>query len=410
MLPRSNASLASPPSTPAERLSSRLISCIESSSDTEYDIGVVLLNLPELPQLVATQNVALCNAVHLYLSAWTKVRQGYTQKDALNLNQYNKAIRSLRRMISHPEHHSESQTLVAAVVLTKFEITFEASEGAEQLPHVQGVYRLLEQGGPPKLDDEMRINLAFQTLAFSFRWFIDEGIDPFFTQPEWLSAMERFVKTTKLLPPISKAVYRLWLDLVQVPGIIRKTRRLARTADGHRAAAAIDILQSLQCISESLDNKAHHVFESLFLQDKVCEVADDQSPLGSSYQFKEKGFFTAGFINLYAMIRIMVLRIRQYTLELVDEYDAALDGQCLEWSRVIWRCIPFGITQKALLASKYLGGTVFSFEAGGPLEREYVLQGLAEMNNAKEKPSLKLHEEAISNAARVLLGREAPTW
>ncbi|KAF4462709.1 Tripeptidyl aminopeptidase [Fusarium albosuccineum] len=385
MLPRSNASLTSPPSTPAERLSSRLISCIESSSDTEYDIGVVLLNLPELPQLVATQNVALCNAVHLYLSAWTK------------------AIRSLRRMISHPEHHSESQTLVAAVVLTKFEITFEASEGAEQLPHVQGVYGLLEQGGPPKLDDEMRINLAFQTLAFSFRWFIDEGMDPFFTQPEWLSAMEHFVNTTKLLPPISKAVYRLWLDLVQVAGIIRKTRRLARTADGHRAATAIDILQNLQCISESLDNKAHHVFESLFLQDKVCEVADAQSPLGSSYQFKEKGFFTAGFINLYAMVRIMVLRIRQYALELVDDYDATLERQCLEWSRVIWRCIPFGITQKALLASKYLGGTVFSFEAGGPLEREYVLQGLAEMNNAKEKPSLKLHEKAILSAAQVLL-------
>ncbi|KAM0425176.1 hypothetical protein ACHAPT_009493 [Fusarium lateritium] len=122
MLPRSGTNPVPPPTTPADRLSSRLVSSIESSADTPYDIIVAMINVPQLPQLLATQNVALCSAVHLYLSAWGKLRQGHTQRDALDLNMYNKAIRSLRHMLGNPEQRSESSTLVAAVVLTKFEV------------------------------------------------------------------------------------------------------------------------------------------------------------------------------------------------------------------------------------------------------------------------------------------------
>lgn len=107
--------------TQADKLASRLRFCMASSEGTGYDISIAMINLPQLPQLLPGSET-LQTTLQLYLSTWLRFRQGSSFEEALDLHMYNKAIRSLRDVLSDSSTQGSEATLAATLVLTKVEV------------------------------------------------------------------------------------------------------------------------------------------------------------------------------------------------------------------------------------------------------------------------------------------------
>ena len=250
-----------------------------------------------------------------------------------------------------------------------------------------------------------------------------------------MRALADFVEGIKPGPRSTAFVYRLWLDLIRVPGIVRTLRRVAATqsaasgvagdcGDYHFAGeeayhqkALYDVLGQLDEIDRSLDGKPRRDLESLFSEGKVWLVVSSNPDLhysqpgwglGSSYQCATDVIHNIGYIMMHSITRLMAARLRQRTCEMLGlvEAAAATESCSREWSCFIWRCAPTALSMKPLLATDFSGALLLSYEAGDADERRHVLAWLKEVESARPngKPA-QWTDESMLRLSRLMLGR-----
>lgn len=154
--PRSN------PTTLADRTAARLVGQI-TLDNADRDMLSFVGYMPYLPARLGN-NAALRDCVALQCSAWTKFKRGASCKDVIDPGVYGKALRSLQRAIEGPEK-LECETLAAATIIDRIEVLFDSGRPYHRSRHAAGMQTIMKARGPPKLDDDLDVQLALENHA-----------------------------------------------------------------------------------------------------------------------------------------------------------------------------------------------------------------------------------------------------
>lgn len=241
-----------------------------------------------------------------------------------------------------------------------------------------------------------------------FSAFLVGDLENIYVKPKWVNALKHFTDTASLDPPIMCDVFRLWMRVHKLTEWVRQIRDLVDSVETLGVVndeIAYEILAEIEELDEELYGWAHPIFQGLFLDQEVTEVADPESPHGWTYLFTDRSYANLALITVYAMLRISMTRIRQHLHELLCLGDEGLEEKCYEWSRLVWCSIPFTLSMKPLLVTQVSGPIVLSYEAGNAAERRYVIQALREIDNCRNNPSKGWNNDSVLRMSRAHLGR-----
>lgn len=149
------------PTTVADRVAARLVHLADK--DFERDILTSVGYLKHLPARLS-ENGALRDCVALLCSAWCNLRRGLSSKQVVDLKLYGKALRSLHNVLDSSERLT-CETLAAVTVIERFEVIFDSGRPFHRARHSHGLQSMMRSKGPPKLNDELHIQLAFENHA-----------------------------------------------------------------------------------------------------------------------------------------------------------------------------------------------------------------------------------------------------
>jgi hypothetical protein len=137
---------------------SRLITYLERES--RFDASLVdYFRL--LPARLGS-SAALRDAVACFCRGWSDSENASPSKSSVDPQAYGKALRSLQRALGDEKEKLATETLAAVSVIYRVEVLFGGQPNLQSVTHAQGIYSLMETRGPPNLDDDLDVCLAFE--------------------------------------------------------------------------------------------------------------------------------------------------------------------------------------------------------------------------------------------------------
>jgi hypothetical protein len=140
------------PWSPEDRVTARLVECLDATPGTGNDLRILGAFLPLIPQRLGRGNKALDYTVGLLLDAWTNCRRGLPSQSWLDLNLYIRAIRSLNNVLHDGNPEVLTNTFAAQCLLQKTEVsgkhvtlTYPFRKSDLVAPPCPGLVRFLER-------------------------------------------------------------------------------------------------------------------------------------------------------------------------------------------------------------------------------------------------------------------------
>ncbi|KAI0841848.1 hypothetical protein F5Y06DRAFT_258387 [Hypoxylon sp. FL0890] len=391
------------PGTRADLLGGRVINCLKSGEGTGYSISMFLSTLIYVPPLLE-RNEALFDATNLLLSTWQKLCQGISPHELFDLRAYNRALRSLQKVLNDPEEQVSHSTLAATIYLQTTEYLFDYARGINQISHSNGIHSILIQKGVPKPGDNFGCQLLLDSFGFIYRLLLTGRIENFYIQPEWNHALTSFFAQFKTRTPIVVEMSKL---LTQATVVADVTHRMAELWKSPSYVLDAQEFQELSATIDELSSNFRDLEETTInplLERKIIyEVEDLESPCGTSYKFPN-GITALHFANVYTF-NIVVNRLRQELNKLQGIEDPMLEVECFEWSTRIWRTCRYGQSLRPLCAVSLNSSLCVSYAAAGPAEKEYLLTALRESDAYKKQSESRWTDEVIRSKLWVLMGR-----
>lgn len=117
--------LRAPPQSPDDTTVARLVSHINATAGTGYDLRRSGLEdvMQTMPRRWSLSSPALKSAFELLFSSWCNLRQGLQPKDVLDLRARAKALRSLNQALQDPKERLSLDTYAAASIFCKAEVS-----------------------------------------------------------------------------------------------------------------------------------------------------------------------------------------------------------------------------------------------------------------------------------------------
>lgn len=153
------------PTTVADRVAVRLGALLDRGT---YDNGVFNMRYMKLIPQRLSQSAALRDCVALLCSAWANSRRKLPVDELVALGIYGKALRSLQRALSGPQALA-CETLAAVTIMERFIVIFNRGNRANRILHIQGIRTLMQQRGPPVLDNELDVFLTLENQGSMVR-------------------------------------------------------------------------------------------------------------------------------------------------------------------------------------------------------------------------------------------------
>ncbi|KAI0600936.1 hypothetical protein F4775DRAFT_582502 [Biscogniauxia sp. FL1348] len=387
----------------SDLLAGRISYYLDSSAGTGYSFGTFIGTLNFAPQLIG-ENEALFHATDLLLSTWLKLCRGAKSEDILDLRGYNRAIRSLQRALDSPRDQKSVATLAAVHYLQTIEMLFDSSKGVNQVSHSNGLYWLLLHRGPPKPDDPLSCMLLLEAMIYLYRQITAGKIDNIFLQPQWLSAIMKFIKQfsvnnieplVSIIIPLASAITR-FSSVYNAATDVRDPKKVQELARDFEAFA-----ERLQALDDTS-------MQPLLQSGLIHETEDPESPLGSSYTFSNS-FVAQEFANIFAF-SIVVNRVRQVLDEMMGVENPDLEGECLEMSSRIWKTCRYALASKPIGAIPYQIPIAISYAAGGPKQRAYLRAVLDECEEYRGHQKSRWTEEVILAQCGIVMGMARPIY
>ncbi|KAI1143201.1 hypothetical protein F5Y05DRAFT_146476 [Hypoxylon sp. FL0543] len=394
---------SNPPGTEADLLGARVITCLKSGEGTGYSISMFLTTLVYVPPLLE-RNEALFDATSLLLSTWQKLCQGISPHELFDLRSYNRALRSLQKVLNDPDEQISHSTLAATIYLQMTEYLFDYARGVNQISHSNGIHSILMQKGVPKPGDNFGCQLLLDSFGFMFRLLLTGGIENFYIQPEWNHTLTSFFAQFKTRTPIVVEMSKLLTHATVVADV---TRRMSQIWE---SPSYIPDAQETQELSATIDELSANfralndiTIEPLLESKMIYEVADPESPFGTSYKFPN-GITALHFANVYTF-NIVVNRLRQELNKMQGISDPMLEAECYDWSSRIWRTCRYSQSLRPLCAVAFNSSLCVSYTAAGPVEQEFLLASLRESDGYKKSSESRWTDEIIRSKLWVLMGR-----
>ncbi|KAI1415792.1 hypothetical protein F5Y13DRAFT_155325 [Hypoxylon sp. FL1857] len=392
-----------PPGTEADLLGGKIITYLKSGEGTGYSLSMFLSTLVYVPPLLE-RNEALFDATNLLVSTWQKLCRGTSPHELFDLRSYNRALRSLQKVLDDPEEQTSHSTLAATIYLQTTEYLFDYARGINQISHSNGIYSILMQKGVPKPGDNFGCQLILDSFGFMFRLLANGRISNFYIQPEWSHALTSFFAQFKTRTPIVVEMSKLLTQATMVADAVTRMKRIWEEPSLAQDARELEELSAaVDGLSAGFRNIDETTVKPLLEHKIIYEVEDPGSPFGMSYQFPN-GVTALHFANTYTF-NIVVNRLRQELNKLQGIEDPTLEAECLEWSANIWRTCRYSQSLKPLCAVAFNSALCVSYIAAGPIEKEYLLNALAEADAYKKPSDFKWTDEVIRSKVWVLMGR-----
>ncbi|KAI0148174.1 hypothetical protein F4776DRAFT_302676 [Hypoxylon sp. NC0597] len=392
-----------PPGTEADLLGGKVITYLKSGEGTGYSLSMFLSTLVYVPPLLE-RNKALFDAADLLISTWQKLCQGTSPQELFDLRSYNRALRSLQKVLDDPQEQTSHSTLAATIYLQTTEYLFDYSRGVNQICHSNGIHSILMQKGVPKPGDNFGCQLILDSFGFMFRLLLNGRIDNFYIQPEWNHVLTSFFAQFKTRTPIIVEMSKLLTQATMVADFVRRMSRILEdpscAQDPQELEEISAAINGLSARFRALDDTT---IKPLLQRDIIYEVEDPGSPFGTSYEFPN-GVTALHFANTYTF-NIAVNRLRQELNKLQGIEDPVLEMECFEWSSKIWRTCRYSQSLKPLCAVAFISSLCVSYTAAGPTEREYILTALREAEAYKKQSDFRWTDEVIRSKLWILMGR-----
>lgn len=188
------------PTTTADRVASRLAAYLERGSRFDASLAADYFKL--LPARLGS-SAALRDAVALFCMGWGNFRRASPPKTIVDPRAYGKALRSLQRALSGDDNEGKQlacETLAAASVMDRVDWLFGGQQTLQNVTHARGIYSLMATRGPPNLEDDLDVCLAFENQITVVCW---PPLPPFFDMAGLTAAdqLPDCPRRRQLLPP-----------------------------------------------------------------------------------------------------------------------------------------------------------------------------------------------------------------
>ncbi|KAI1101695.1 hypothetical protein F4804DRAFT_291722 [Jackrogersella minutella] len=375
----------SPVMSPSDRLASQFVSCIEAASGTGHDLLIWGPSIKVIPQRLGSESQVLRDTVELVVVSWTNSQRDVSSPETwLDLQLHMRALGSLRKALEEPEQGLVTDTIAAQWLLQKLELTYDFERGANKEHHAAGLTAVISRGGPWQGFHDLGLYATFDSFFNMLQEDVRLGRDSVFMQYEWTTAFKQAVDAS-MLRPVVKALYRLWIEMIVWPTLVRLVRSLCQDPSDTMAAAEL-LLRATPAI-EYLEHENETTLASLMESGDIMEV---ENLLGADlfptyYEFRD--IDTAKLFYIHAMYSIIIYRIMQEANSALEHYAPSVMKKCREYSRRIWMSYPWMRTRRPL-AIEFTGALAFSYESANEEEREFCVRSLDDMEYFRRPPPI----------------------
>ncbi|KFA60164.1 hypothetical protein S40285_09713, partial [Stachybotrys chlorohalonatus IBT 40285] len=210
------------PTTAAERVASRLTAYLERES--RFDISLVdYFRL--LPARLGS-SAALRDAVAYFCKGWSDTENASPSKCSIDPQPYGKALRSLQRALRDDEERLATETLAAVSVMYRAEVLFGGQPSLQSVTHAQGIYSLMKAKGPPNLNDDLDVCLAFEHQISVTNYLLYQDGDNLYTQQHWKDTLVQVSYDNTEISPALIDHYFFSLQIGGWPEVIRQVKYL----------------------------------------------------------------------------------------------------------------------------------------------------------------------------------------
>lgn len=363
------------PTSSSDRLAAQLIRYLEKDPyrNDLHNVGY----LQYLPRRLGHSS-ALRDSVALFCSAWFNFRRSMPANDLVVTcsESYGRAIRSLQRALNRPEEQLRCETLAATTLLERFQVLFDPQRGPQRRSlHAKGIHTIMMLRGPPNLDDELDLWLAMENQATLLSYWVVEGCDNFFLQPEWKKVIAQ-ARTKAISGDIRgqfKAAYDLDAYYEQWPTFTREIQAIyADPTSVEMQARAVLHYQKLCKCSVEIQEIGGTLIEKAFGLSLITEVSDAECPGGSAYDFQMIDF--CGLVAGILSMRLLLLQMICDVSELVKSLDESPQEDLARLSHEVCMLTPYLRQQGPIACLLYITPFYLAFNADpDQVERDYII-------------------------------------
>ncbi|KEY73910.1 hypothetical protein S7711_07754 [Stachybotrys chartarum IBT 7711] len=255
---------------------SRLITYLERES--RFDASLVdYFRL--LPARLGS-SAALRDAVACFCRGWSDSENASPSKSSVDPQAYGKALRSLQRALGDEKEKLATETLAAVSVIYRVEVLFGGQPNLQSVTHAQGIYSLMETRGPPNLDDDLDVCLAFEHQISVTNYLLYQGGDNLYIQPHWKDTLVQVSYDNTEISPVLIDHYVFSLQIGGWPEIIRQVKYLTKEDidPTERVFSALLLWEHFENHKEILDNLRDGVMAEAGLNGQMADRSEQRWP------------------------------------------------------------------------------------------------------------------------------------
>ncbi|VUC29435.1 unnamed protein product [Clonostachys rosea] len=398
-LPRSN------PTTLADRISVRLVASMEHGS--EGLISVHMSYLPELPKRLSA-SACLRDSVDLFCAAWSDSRRHRQRKELMEMPQYGKLLRSLRRALVASQACS-IETLAAMTLLERTSKLFDGGRYADL--HLKGIREALIRRGLPKSEDSLEIAVTNEIHGLLLRDPTRSGENDFIRISPWKEAFDRCAdeqsSTSDVRPFLINDMLLLYKYIRKLAPLYHDLGRIyADPFSQGMTRLAVSIRQKLQDMKDSTLRIHEDSQEADFGGDKVTkEVVGKGLILGKKSYFK--CVLLAAIYQRMLMCHLVPLRMVYEMSVVYGTPDPEIFDEFREVSIGIWNAIPQLRALEAIVAVYMIHPACLGYEDAIKNERHHDYESAWDIDSSicrfpEDREALNL---AIAERSKPTMGR-----
>ena len=283
------------------------------------------------------------------------------------------------------------------------------NNGADRIAHAAGLFNLMHRRGPPDLNDELDVHLAFSSQAplvkdladprhpsrnanagWQITYSMNQGAENFQRSEPWDRALRAAIETCPFLNAEARSNYRLSLTMIRWPLLIQRGQKLRLAPDRPRDAATLRAARALlhDAAAVAVELAAYDAtrLATLRRQGRIAEVPCAHGVGGAAMAFA--GLDLARNYALHALASLAVgqvlARVRAFLGVRGPPPPCDVDdGRA--WSRRIWMTYPYAARFRPLGCRFMLSPLVLSFAAGDAAERAYVRAALRDLDPYRDE-------------------------
>lgn len=390
--------------TSEEKIAAKLAQCMATSETSGFGLLMSHEVLGSMAQRVS-ESVALIDAMNCLLATFSNLRRAKPFQDLIDLQTYGKALKSLQKAYKDSDQQYTTATLAAATLLYRIEVAYDSSKGPNKSLHCSEIYGLMSSRGPPSLQDELDIYLAFENQRAMLSYCLLSGEDNFYALPEWTWTLQGALDSGLVISSSHYCIYSLNMIMSKWPYLAQLLQALQQDPlNSYSTEVAMELMEGASSVLQELQAIDDTRIAELKALGDIFLVVNPGHPCNHSFEFIDRS--TAEFFSYHAMTCIAVNRIHRQAMEFFGPVDhAVFESLNNEWSSRIWRSYTFAQRCKPVGSTFLVPPLIFSFESAGPAEQEMVTDALLDLEKYRNPPKSRWAESGLLETCMALTGR-----